>query len=92
MVHAGLLHVGQTGVVNVQVLPGQDSYQGSDQNGAHSSSYGRWNGSYAFVQSAQPAVAGTWQLTANAFPGVSDPDLGRRGVARQRQLCGLWSR
>ncbi|MCB1410839.1 MAG: hypothetical protein KDK22_15635, partial [Rhodobacteraceae bacterium] len=51
-VHAGLLHVGQSGVVTVQILPGQDRYQGSDQNGAHSSSYGRWNGSYAFVETA----------------------------------------
>ena len=58
----------------MQILPGQDSYQGSDQNGAHSASYGRWNGSYAFVDGAAPtpglAAAGTWQISANAFPGV----------------------
>lgn len=69
-VHAGLVQPGQTATVTVEVLPGQDSYSGSLQNGVQSASYGRWNGSYAFVaQATPPAAAGTWQILANGFPG-----------------------
>lgn len=49
-VHAGVLQVGQSGVVQVTILPGQQTYQGSTQNGVQSSAYGSWSGSYSFVQ------------------------------------------
>jgi hypothetical protein len=45
-VHAGLLKVGQTGVVKVTIVPGQDAYQGSTQNGVMTSDYGPWPGAY----------------------------------------------
>ncbi|MCB1406017.1 MAG: hypothetical protein KDK01_07070 [Rhodobacteraceae bacterium] len=51
-VHAGLVQVGQTGVVHVQILPGQQSYQGSNQFGVQSANYGTWSGSYQFVRGA----------------------------------------
>src|SRR5262249_15593312 len=49
-VHAGLLKVGQTGIVKVQIVPAQASYMGSTQHGVTSSPYGPWNGSYQFIK------------------------------------------
>jgi LCCL domain len=48
-VHAGILRDGEAGVVNVQILPGQESYDGSTRNGVTSRSYGRWQGSFQFL-------------------------------------------
>lgn len=45
-VHAGLLKVGQTGVVKVTIVPGQAAYMGSTQNGVTTSDYGPWPGAY----------------------------------------------
>ena len=45
-VHAGLLSVGQKGVVRVTIFAGRDSYEGTTRNGVSSSDYGSWNGSY----------------------------------------------
>jgi len=57
-VHAGVLMPGQSGVVQVTILPGQQSYQGSAMNGVQSANYGSWTGSYSFVGApAMPTVA-----------------------------------
>ena len=48
-VHAGLLRAGQTAIVKVRPLPGQDRYDGSAQNGVQSGAYGQQRGSYQFV-------------------------------------------
>ena len=53
-VHAGVLQVGQTAAIDVTVLPGQQSYQGSNMNGVQSANYGSWTGSYSFP--AAPAA------------------------------------
>jgi hypothetical protein len=45
-VHAGVLQIGQKGVVTVRVLPGQKSYQGSTANGVTSRDWGKWSLSY----------------------------------------------
>jgi hypothetical protein len=45
-VHAGVLRNGQTGVVKVTMLPGQNAYQGSAQNGVQSQPYQQWTASY----------------------------------------------
>lgn len=45
-VHAGLVKVGQKGVVKVTILPGEKQYTGSDGNGITSSDFGEWLGSY----------------------------------------------
>ncbi len=45
-VHAGVLEDGEDGVVTVTILPGEDSYTGSDRNGVISMDYGSWAGSY----------------------------------------------
>jgi len=71
-VHAGVLQVGQTGVVDVVILPGQQSYQGSDANGVTSSDYGSWIGSYSFV-SAPAQVAPTQTAPTQAAPTQTAP-------------------
>lgn len=48
-VHAGLLRDGEAGVVAVEVLPGQEHYNGSTRNGVTSLSFNHWEGSYQFV-------------------------------------------
>ncbi len=45
-VHAGVLADGETGVVKVTILPGQEEYGSSENNGVTSWSYGEWSGSY----------------------------------------------
>lgn len=45
-VHAGVLEEGETGLVEVTILPGEDSYTGSTQNDVTSWDYGSWFGSY----------------------------------------------
>jgi len=47
-VHAGLLRDGQIGIVKVRILPGQDKYDGTQQNGVSSGAYARHEGSYRF--------------------------------------------
>jgi hypothetical protein len=46
VVHAGVLHNGQEGLVKVVILPGAESYPGSVRHGVSSASWGSWTGSY----------------------------------------------
>ena len=46
VVHAGLLRVGQTGVVKVTIVQPLAAYDGSTNNGVTSSAYGPWPGAY----------------------------------------------
>jgi hypothetical protein len=45
-VHAGVVKIGQTGIVKVQILPGQNGYMGTSRNGISTSDYGPYSGSY----------------------------------------------
>jgi len=45
-VHAGVLEDGETGAVMVTILPGEEAYTGSEQNGVVSWDFGSWSGSY----------------------------------------------
>jgi hypothetical protein len=45
-VHAGLLKVGEIGVVRATIMPPQDRYEGTIRNGVQSQSFGRFEGSY----------------------------------------------
>ena len=47
-VHAGLLKVGQEGVVKVYILPGQQKYTGNTHNGISTINYGSFSGSFRF--------------------------------------------
>ena len=51
-VHAGLLRAGQSGIVKVTPLPGQDRYDAANQNGVLSSASGRYDGSYRITSVA----------------------------------------
>ncbi len=48
-VHAGLITPRRGGTVTIEILPGQNSYQGSSRNGVTSNGYGSWHGSFRFV-------------------------------------------
>ncbi|CAF0968219.1 unnamed protein product [Adineta ricciae] len=50
-VHSGFVRVGQRCVVTFMMLPGQDEYIGSTQNGITSRSWIAWVGSYTIIQS-----------------------------------------
>jgi hypothetical protein len=45
-VHAGILRIGEKGWVRVTILPGMDSYNGSDQNGIKSTNASAWGGTF----------------------------------------------
>lgn len=49
-VHCGILRVGQTGVVKVQVIQPPPAFQGSVRNGVTSSNYGAYGGAYKVVR------------------------------------------
>jgi hypothetical protein len=45
-IHAGVLKPGQTGIVKVTIMPGQNGYLGSTRNGVSTSEYGPYPASY----------------------------------------------
>jgi hypothetical protein len=49
-VHHGLITFESGGTVEIEIAPGQQSYEGSTANGVTSSSYPAWDGSYRFVE------------------------------------------
>jgi hypothetical protein len=48
-VHTGMLRKGQTGIVKVRILPGQDLFKGTTQHGVQSATFGRHEGSFVFT-------------------------------------------
>lgn len=55
-VHAGVLKAGESGVVKVTILEGQNSYDGSTENDVTTSGYGQWGGSFK-VESVKVGTA-----------------------------------
>ena len=49
-VHVGAITVADGGDVIVEILPGQDAYEGSTRNGIESLDYGEWTGSFSVVE------------------------------------------
>lgn len=66
-VHAGLLTVGEKGVVTVRLLGPQTSFTGTQKNGITSGNYGAWDGSYEFVGAAT-VLSTPSRSTAGAIP------------------------
>ena len=63
VVHAGVLEVGERGIVKVTMLPGRDNYQGSERNGVTSLSYHDWPAGYRVEGvGTSPAVAPVLQI------------------------------
>jgi hypothetical protein len=53
-VHAGVLGVGEKGVVKVTILPGRQAYSGTTRNGVESLEYGAFGGSYQVERNDRP--------------------------------------
>lgn len=76
-VHAGALGAGETGLVQVTMLPGQSSYTAAARNGVTSSSYGDWQGSYRVARF-------DWKTAAAAGADVLDASGRINGPYRRR--------
>lgn len=48
-VHAGILLPGETGLVRVEILPGQDGYESATRNGVGTGPYAAWTGSFRIL-------------------------------------------
>ncbi|MEM6427470.1 MAG: LCCL domain-containing protein [Cyanobacteria bacterium P01_D01_bin.128] len=48
-VHAGLINQSQGGNVIIEIAPGEIAYEGTTRNGVTSTEWGRWDGSFVFV-------------------------------------------
>ena len=55
-VHAGVIRTGETKIIDIEILPGQLSYQGSRQNGITSQSFGAWAGSYLLIDATHTSA------------------------------------
>jgi beta-lactamase regulating signal transducer with metallopeptidase domain len=77
-VHAGLLREGERGILEVTILPGQDSYHGSTRNGISSGSWRSYPGSFR-INSVQKSDNTTTPRSRPRYPaypsGTSDYPL-----------------
>lgn len=62
VVHSGLFSVGETAIVNVTILPGQESYPSLNRNGVTSNKYGSYAGSYQITGKESGTVTKDAQL------------------------------
>lgn len=66
-IHAGVLKPGRAGVVTLVIGKGAKSFEGSEQNGVRTSSYGAWPYSYEFRRSGEPGSI-AWNTVWNGIP------------------------
>lgn len=52
-VHAGVIKMGETGVVRVKIIPSPPSYAGSSRHGVTTSAYGTYRAAYQFVKGGE---------------------------------------
>jgi hypothetical protein len=71
-VNAGVVRNGEQKTVHIEMLPGQSSYQGSNNNSASTNGYGAWGGSYKFVEPPQSEPNEIQQTNANASNNLQD--------------------
>ena len=64
VVHMGIAKANQTVLVKVQILPGQESYSGTTQNGITSSNYSSYSGSYKILDGG-PTIESITQVPAD---------------------------
>lgn len=92
-VHAGVLKVGETDIVKVTILPGQDAYEASTSHGVTSYQYNTWGGSYRVESAKLPKVTPRAVFvphtktphTAEAVP-ITDSISGVGSVGERRRL------
>ena len=82
-VHAGLLKEGQTGILTLKLLPGLQSYPGVSRNGVNSNSWASFDGSFAFVGTAQSPDSAVM-----ADPGNLKPFRDQVGKTLRFQVTG----
>lgn len=82
-VHAGMLEVGQMGVVTVEIVPGQESYAGAVRNGIASMAYGPWDLGYRIL-GAEPGTTAQVQVA----PADLSIYRGQNGTVLQFQVTG----
>jgi hypothetical protein len=68
-VHAGAIGWGG-GVVTLTIMPGMQSYGGSNRNGVSTQNYPAWTGSYSF---GGAAPAADWSQNAQSYIGRAGP-------------------
>lgn len=56
-VHAGALQAGESGLVRVEILPAQQSYDGAERNGVASGTYAAWQGSFRILPMSLKATS-----------------------------------
>lgn len=66
-VHAGVLKPGERGTVQVEILPGRASYEGTTRNGVTSYPYESWGGSYRF-HATTPTIRPTSRIDRTRLP------------------------
>lgn len=69
-VHAGVLTIGETGVVKVNILAGQSSYSGTTRNGVTSSNWGSYSRSYEVLAPTAGDANSPGETSSNP---LSDP-------------------
>ena len=70
-VHAGLIAVGQTATVTVNIVGGKPSYAATSSNGITSRNWGSWGGSFSFADASNVTIG----QVATVAPAVS-PNFG----------------
>ena len=99
-VHAGVLRPGERADVFVEILPGRQSYQGSQRNGVTSRSGGSFDGSFRFVGAPigatdpEPTPPEPTPPTTPTPPGVTQPGPAPDtfGTGRPPTQCGFGQR
>ncbi|MCC5022786.1 MAG: hypothetical protein J6386_08310 [Candidatus Synoicihabitans palmerolidicus] len=76
-VHAGVVAVGQTKTVTVNIVTGQSSYVATTANGITTRSWGSWGGAYSFADAANVTIG---QIASNFRASSHRIALGQRLV------------
>jgi hypothetical protein len=64
-VHVGLIDFDEGGTVEIEIAPGQESYESGTANDVESRSYGSWPGSFTFPEA--PPGSGTFEVGAESW-------------------------
>lgn len=86
-VHAGVLKPGETGMVRVTLLPGQNSYAGASSNGVTSGRWGRWVGSYR-IEGGRPPSPDLPPVPPAKLEDAATARIELFGLGEQRFLAG----
>jgi hypothetical protein len=84
-VHAGVLRVGETGLVRVRMVAGLSAYSGSSRNGVTSGSWDAYPSAYTVSRAGRETKPAPKDVVAE--PGVAPPHtVDKQGVVRLKEL------